>query len=430
MSLETFIARVRSYIGVGAQRDPQRFGAVVCPHGPPSAVNFMLTPNVPGNANSSCGVFGVGVLEEELASMGVVFSNEPMDTRQNWWTNAKAFAAKHGALRHPGTDDTVGVGCLVFVAIGNALHFFTTVEDLGGDRFTTVDGGQKDLQGYQMILEKTRAILDNGKVGMREVVSQKPVIEWIDVGLLLESVGRQSGGSSTAISSPPTTSAPTSAVAKGEVMAGSLEGIDVSAANGVVDFARVKAAGISFVYIRALIGRDDRDKRLEANATGCRVAGLPFGLYGLVYPRHGKPQDADVQGRQLAGIHREVGASLIPMLDCEDGPPGPPSGVEWVTATESYALGVATDEPLACGIYGSPGFFGRFPEFARSNLLARCPLWMAAYTSTMPATPKPWQKVTAWQRLGNSPGFVGHVDGCNGPVDRTTLFGGLGALCV
>ena len=121
-----------------------------------------------------------------------------------------------------------------------------------------------------------------------------------------------------------------------------LEGIDVSSIQGVIDWPRVKAAGISFAYVRALLGRDDQDRRLTQNCAGALAEGIEVGVYGVLYPRHGRAQDADEQARQLAALHRTHKCTLRPMIDFEtvktEATPQ-----EWLAALDAYcdALDIA-----------------------------------------------------------------------------------------
>jgi hypothetical protein len=53
-----------------------------------------------------------------------------------------------------------------------------------------------------------------------------------------------------------------------------LEGVDVSHANGEIDWRRVKEAGIAFAMIKATEGSSFVDPRMLTNLTGCREAGI------------------------------------------------------------------------------------------------------------------------------------------------------------
>lgn len=61
------------------------------------------------------------------------------------------------------------------------------------------------------------------------------------------------------------------------------KGIDVSQWQGVIDWAKVKGAGIEFAIIRALRGSLESDPQFEANFTGARNHGIAVGVYKYSY---------------------------------------------------------------------------------------------------------------------------------------------------
>ena len=52
-----------------------------------------------------------------------------------------------------------------------------------------------------------------------------------------------------------------------------VQGVDISEANGVVEWPAVKAAGADFAYLAATRGSRQRDARFEANWAGAAAAG-------------------------------------------------------------------------------------------------------------------------------------------------------------
>ena len=58
-----------------------------------------------------------------------------------------------------------------------------------------------------------------------------------------------------------------------------ISGIDISSHNGTIDFSRVAADSITFVYIKASEGADFRDRRFSANCDSAAKAGLKVGAY-------------------------------------------------------------------------------------------------------------------------------------------------------
>lgn len=63
------------------------------------------------------------------------------------------------------------------------------------------------------------------------------------------------------------------------------KGIDVSVHNGVIDWAKVKAAGVEFAIIRAGYGKviSQKDAQFERNYAGATAQGIPVGAYWYSY---------------------------------------------------------------------------------------------------------------------------------------------------
>ena len=67
-----------------------------------------------------------------------------------------------------------------------------------------------------------------------------------------------------------------------------MKGIDVSAHNGKIDFAKIKKAGIDFVIIRAGFGmfNNQKDKSFEYNYSEAKKQGLKVGCYHYSYAKN------------------------------------------------------------------------------------------------------------------------------------------------
>lgn len=205
-----------------------------------------------------------------------------------------------------------------------------------------------------------------------------------------------------------------------------IEGIDVSSENGPVNWSLVKAAGATFAYHRADIGLGTRDDRLTLNAIECDAVELEHGVYGLPYPRFGgRKQDAVAQARELAAMHREVGATLDPMVDVEPAKDNRvASGAEWLEAVRLYVATLEEELGVAPFIYTTPAWWDSIPELASALDLTRCPLWVADYRGNAePWVPKPWKSWTVWQWAAGA-GTFGRISGVRGFVDRNRLAAG------
>ena len=92
-----------------------------------------------------------------------------------------------------------------------------------------------------------------------------------------------------------------------------VHGIDVSKWNGTVDWPRVKASGIDFVFIKATEGADRVDPTFEANWRGAARAGIPQAAYHFYY-FCGEP---DAQADWFIQNVPKSASYLPPVLDVE-----------------------------------------------------------------------------------------------------------------
>lgn len=209
-----------------------------------------------------------------------------------------------------------------------------------------------------------------------------------------------------------------------------LEGIDVSVANGKIDWVKVAAAGISFVYAKATDGVNFIDPTFFTNAKGAMAAGLPVGAYHYLKVRHGKPQDALVQAKQYCEAYLKAGCTLLPALDCEDAGNKDATADEWLEAIRFWVG--AVEGRLGCKpiLYTYPGFWGTLGPKMNQPEFAELKLWIAHYTTApKPMMVKPWTSWFMWQYAASA-GVFGHVDGVSTYVDRNRCVGTLEDLLV
>jgi lysozyme len=184
-----------------------------------------------------------------------------------------------------------------------------------------------------------------------------------------------------------------------------LPGIDVSHFQGAIDWARVKAAGIAFAFIKATDGTSFIDPQLDWNAMECGRVGIPFGLYHFFRPT----VDPKEQAQAFLTETKRYRSTLPPALDLELGPVTTPQAAAWLDVVDE-ALG---REPL---IYTAPSFAA---EFLATGGMGVYPLWIAEYTTKpYPTLPNAWSTWDFWQ---HSPS--GHVDGVPNLVDLDWFHG-------
>jgi len=184
-----------------------------------------------------------------------------------------------------------------------------------------------------------------------------------------------------------------------------VRGIDISAHNGPVDFARVAADGVDFVYIKATEGATWRDALFEQNYRAATDAGLHVGIYHFFR--------FDVPGwRQSVNIIGSIGTRHLDLpiaIDVEEW--GNPVGY----TTDDVVAGLRSlvellrqngREPI---IYTNKNGYYRFVRGHFDDVA----LWICSFTSPALAERSRW---TIWQHS-----HVGRVEGLSGAVDLCTF---------
>jgi lysozyme len=187
--------------------------------------------------------------------------------------------------------------------------------------------------------------------------------------------------------------------------------VDVSANNAQPDWKSILGAGYSVAIVKASEGVDYEDPKCKLYCAQARDAGFKIGTYHYLRIRHNREQDARTQARQYATIWMRESCDLRPIIDVESGGNQASTTAEWSDAVLSFVDAVESMVGFSPIIYTSPG------EWSGAGLgglksLARCPLWLAAYTSASTVKPpEPWTQYAMWQYDGN-----GRIAGA-GPYD-------------
>jgi lysozyme len=192
-----------------------------------------------------------------------------------------------------------------------------------------------------------------------------------------------------------------------------LHGIDVSRWQGEIDWERVKAAGISFAFIRVSDGMAVVDERFERNWAASRRVGVQRGAYQ--YFR------ASTDGRKQAEIFvravKRNGRTDLPLVaDVETDDGQPPEVLRkqlkrWLKHVEKRMH----HRPY---IYMSPSMGQVLGRHFR-----RYQLWLAHYETDCPRVPDGWRRWIFWQHSNK-----GRVDGISGDVDLDQFAGSARAL--
>lgn len=183
------------------------------------------------------------------------------------------------------------------------------------------------------------------------------------------------------------------------------KGIDISNHNSNVNYLNVKAAGCSYVYIKATEGKTYKDPKTEIHYNGCKRAGLKVGFYHY-FKSTSEPEQ---QAEAFFNVIKKYKNDLIAMLDVEEDFNGMSNGVirffnKWKQIT---------DIPL--GIYTYSGFLNNYTAAAR-EYLKDVPCWIANYRANFSGVATGFfNNVIGWQNsstasIGSFTGDTNYFD--------------------
>lgn len=195
--------------------------------------------------------------------------------------------------------------------------------------------------------------------------------------------------------------------------AGAPVGPDVSGwqhPNGAaISWAKVKAAGSSFAFVKATEGAGYTNPYYAGDASAARAAHLVVGGYGFARPALPMSTAVD-QAKRLASVVGNVrtAGTFPPVLDLEvTGGLSPAQLVTWAQTFLETARSLTGRTPI---VYSYPYFWRT--AMAASPAFGRYPLWLASYSSTAPAVLPGWPAYTMWQYTSSAavPGIPGAAD--------------------
>jgi len=201
--------------------------------------------------------------------------------------------------------------------------------------------------------------------------------------------------------------------------AGAKEGIDVSHWQGAINWPKVKAAGIDFVFAKATDGNKLVDWWYRRNAIGAVQQGIHFTAYHYARPIHWWGSAIRQAKFFVAHANLQVGM-LRPALDIElTGNLHPHRLIQWTLAWLKTVQRLTGVTPI---LYTSPGFWYDAMDDTTAIVDAGYTvLWIAHWGVATPVAPADqWGSNgwTFWQWTA-----CGHVSGVAGCVDRDALVG-------
>ncbi|OAZ43349.1 GH25 family lysozyme [Paenibacillus polymyxa] len=201
---------------------------------------------------------------------------------------------------------------------------------------------------------------------------------------------------------------------------GNAQGIDVSHHQGDINFKKVAADGISFVFIKATQGRSFRSKTFLQFVKDAKAAGLLIGAYHYIDDSATTPGLARQEAANFVSAIKDAGGvstfDLPPVMDYESNKSNLSK-----TAITAVAKAFLQEVERLTGVrpivYTYPSFIGNFSG------LSGYPLWIARYHATKaPPDASGWSRWDFWQYSdgqygGTLPNGKMRVNGVAGPVD-------------
>ncbi|MCM3041728.1 glycoside hydrolase family 25 protein [Paenibacillus motobuensis] len=202
---------------------------------------------------------------------------------------------------------------------------------------------------------------------------------------------------------------------------GNAQGIDVSHWNGVINWPKVAASGISFAFIKAT--QNSVDKRFIENVKGAKAAGLLIGAYHYLDERVTTVDAAKAAAKMFYNAIQYAGVKfdLPPVLDYESKSSGL-SAAGTTAVAKAFLEEIKRLTGVRPILYTYPAFIGNFSG------LSQYPLWIARYSTQTPADVSGWKRWEFWQYSdgqagGTLPNGSRKVNGINGQVDLNEFDG-------
>ena len=180
-----------------------------------------------------------------------------------------------------------------------------------------------------------------------------------------------------------------------------LKGIDIANCDGVIDFKKVKQAGINTVIIKATEGVNFKDSNLETNYKGAKAQGFNLGFYHFMSEKTGPA----AQANDFWNAIKDKEFNIFPCLDIETNNMNR-SCKEISDRCIEFLEEFKRLSGYDCMVY-TGGYFGR------DNLDSRVKKyngWIAHY-----GVNKPMQ--TGFKVVGHQYSETGKVPGINANVD-------------
>lgn len=187
-----------------------------------------------------------------------------------------------------------------------------------------------------------------------------------------------------------------------------IQGIDVSNHNGVIDFAKVAAHDITFVYVKSSEGSTFRDPSFVRNVKAARKAGLVVGAYHFF--RKDKP--GKEQAKNFIEAVRDVPLDLPLVIDVEDWGNSRFSDNNEVIGRLTDMIRTLESQSYKLMVYTNKDGYRKYLH----KHFPKIPLWLCAFTH-------PKKVKERYNCVIHQYSHWGSVDGVKGEVDLNVFCG-------
>ncbi len=182
-----------------------------------------------------------------------------------------------------------------------------------------------------------------------------------------------------------------------------IKGIDVSEHQAIIDWTKVKAAGIEFAIIRAGYGKNSNqvDKYFHTNIKAAQAAGVKVGAYHYSYAQ--SVEDAKKEAAFFLSLIKGYKLEYPVAFDIED-PSQKALGKQKITDIALTFCDTVEKAGYFTMIYCNPAWIKSYLDMTK---LSRFGLWLANWGVSSPS-----YKCGIWQYTsdGSVPGIRGRVD--------------------
>ncbi len=203
-----------------------------------------------------------------------------------------------------------------------------------------------------------------------------------------------------------------------------VKGIDVSVFDPVINWAKVRAQGYRFAYVRASYGvlnnQTVMDTMFPSHWAGAKAAGMLRGAYHYLRAS----QDGVKQATEFLRIVNVTQGDLPPALDLEEVYNQDASNKQFIANAEAFLKTVKAQTGITPMVYSRGSFLhekvsqpnGKAPVWA-PNYRMWVAHWTYAYSETIKPIEEPgWAPYTFWQYSGEKEFLDGITDELGRPV--------------